>query len=422
MEIFGTGVRFCSESCFASSRRATFKRAKTCNWCFHVRHAVSYVDFQDGASQLQFCSDKCLNQYKMQIFIKETQAHLEMNPHLIEKGGDTNLITPELWMKNCRSRSASPDDQREIRPNRSEITEKGEAKEGSSWAIGRSGVTVTPVAKLLPHPPSVPEQATQRPMEVLSSRPSMKTMRKRRSMRPVVRETPSALVQRQEDVGHHHQHQNISPCNQLPSNPLPLNAFERGFLSPPPHLFPIRPPRMSQSGQTRVDNHLLPPLPNLRPAPDTNPPRMNFPAQFMTSQVPPVTVLVPCPILLPIPVPIPIPINMPEFLLRLLAARDHKLTTHSISSDVNNNHHHANERGEGNSQEQVDAAASRDHQNVPQSESELSDNGSSSLRSCEIVLPKLKITRQSKRIHSTARESDSSRPLRKRKRIVVDYN
>lgn len=71
---------------------------------------MSYVDFQDGASQLQFCSDKCLNQYKMQLFCKETQAHLDMNPHLKEKGIDKHdaLITPELWLKNCRSRSGSP--------------------------------------------------------------------------------------------------------------------------------------------------------------------------------------------------------------------------------------------------------------------------------------------------------------------------
>lgn len=107
------GPRYCSESCFTQSRRASFKKAKTCDWCKHIRHAVSYVDFHDGATQLQFCSDKCLNQYKMQIFCKETQAHLDMNPHLKEQGLDAanngaNLITPDLWLKNCRSRSASP--------------------------------------------------------------------------------------------------------------------------------------------------------------------------------------------------------------------------------------------------------------------------------------------------------------------------
>lgn len=105
------GLKYCSESCFSQSRRASYKRAKTCDWCKHVRHAVSYVDFQDGASQLQFCSDKCLNQYKMQIFCKETQAHLDLNPHLKEKAKSSNdsLITPDLWMRNCRSRSMTPD-------------------------------------------------------------------------------------------------------------------------------------------------------------------------------------------------------------------------------------------------------------------------------------------------------------------------
>lgn len=37
--------RFCSEACFAAGRRAAFKRARTCDWCRHVRHSVSYVDF-----------------------------------------------------------------------------------------------------------------------------------------------------------------------------------------------------------------------------------------------------------------------------------------------------------------------------------------------------------------------------------------
>jgi hypothetical protein len=85
-EIIGSGgTIFCSENCFSYWRRASFKRAKTCDFCKNVRNAVSYVDFNDGTTQLQFCSDKCLNQYKMQIFCRETKAHLELNPHLREK-------------------------------------------------------------------------------------------------------------------------------------------------------------------------------------------------------------------------------------------------------------------------------------------------------------------------------------------------
>lgn len=140
------GLKYCSESCFTQSRRASYKRAKTCDWCKHIRHAVSYVDFQDGASQLQFCSDKCLNQYKMQIFCKETQAHLDLNPHLKDKGNIShdNLITPDLWMRNCRSRSMTPDQ----RSNDSRATESPIA---NTAAANQQFPTlkIAPVSKLL---------------------------------------------------------------------------------------------------------------------------------------------------------------------------------------------------------------------------------------------------------------------------------
>ncbi|KAG8200073.1 hypothetical protein JTE90_001930 [Oedothorax gibbosus] len=104
---------FCSELCFTQCRRASFKKNKICDWCKHVRHTVNYVDFQDGEQQLQFCSDKCLNQYKMNIFCKETQAHLQMHTHLKESackmaaGAPANLITPELWLRDCKTNGNS---------------------------------------------------------------------------------------------------------------------------------------------------------------------------------------------------------------------------------------------------------------------------------------------------------------------------
>lgn len=89
-EVMGTsGNVFCSENCFLLWRRASFKRAKTCDFCKNIRNAVSYVDFNDGTTQLQFCSEKCLNQYKMKIFCRETQAQLELNPHLKESNNDS---------------------------------------------------------------------------------------------------------------------------------------------------------------------------------------------------------------------------------------------------------------------------------------------------------------------------------------------
>lgn len=102
----GETKEFCSEPCFNQCRRAAFKKNRVCNWCRHVRHTVNYVDFQDGDDQLQFCSDKCLNQYKMQIFCKETQAYLQMNPHLQEESSkhaaSSKLITPDLWLRDCQ--------------------------------------------------------------------------------------------------------------------------------------------------------------------------------------------------------------------------------------------------------------------------------------------------------------------------------
>ena len=41
---------------------------------------------QDGEQQLQFCSDKCLSQYKMNIFCKETQEHLQSIHSQVEAG------------------------------------------------------------------------------------------------------------------------------------------------------------------------------------------------------------------------------------------------------------------------------------------------------------------------------------------------
>lgn len=44
--ITSAAASFCSELCFSHSRRADFKKNKICDWCRHVRHTVSYVDFQ----------------------------------------------------------------------------------------------------------------------------------------------------------------------------------------------------------------------------------------------------------------------------------------------------------------------------------------------------------------------------------------
>lgn len=117
-----SGVKyFCSEVCFVQCRRASFKKTKICDWCKHVRHTVNYVEFKDGETELQFCSEKCLNQYKMSVFCKETQE-LSKKIANSENGGKTKdddggrneiLITPELWLGGERQRRAERSDRRD---------------------------------------------------------------------------------------------------------------------------------------------------------------------------------------------------------------------------------------------------------------------------------------------------------------------
>ncbi|KAL5288220.1 SOBP family protein [Megaselia abdita] len=195
------GFKYCSEFCFAQNRRASFKKAKTCDWCKHIRHTVNYVDFQDGASQLQFCSDKCLNQYKMQLFCKETQAHLDMNPHLKDRGIDKpdTLITPELWLKNCRSRSGSP-------TSSLSSSNTPQLKLNDSQ-MEKPLITVTNIQKLLDESNHYPPPINKRKL--------MKS-RKRRVRLPVSESCQPVLEQH-----HHHNSEPIRPTR--PPN-LNINA------------------------------------------------------------------------------------------------------------------------------------------------------------------------------------------------------
>ncbi|XP_046986158.1 sine oculis-binding protein homolog [Schistocerca americana] len=144
---------FCSEVCFTQCRRASFKRNRTCDWCRHVRHTVSYVDFQDGEHQLQFCSDKCLNQYKMNIFCKEAQAHLQLHPAaagaVAGAGSSGALITPDLWLRDCRPHGASASASPTPPPSCSDA-------DASTASPADAEATVTPPPPPPPPPPSLP--------------------------------------------------------------------------------------------------------------------------------------------------------------------------------------------------------------------------------------------------------------------------
>ncbi|KAL3881483.1 hypothetical protein ACJMK2_027919 [Sinanodonta woodiana] len=128
-----TGTKsFCSEVCFTQCRRASFKKNKVCDWCKHVRHTVNYVDFQDGEQQLQFCGTKCLNQYKMSIFCKETQEHLQQ---IAQNGGTEDsatdrdsdreiLITPELWLHGEKAKHKQKEDRSRSDKDHKDVSDK----------------------------------------------------------------------------------------------------------------------------------------------------------------------------------------------------------------------------------------------------------------------------------------------------------
>lgn len=429
------------------------------------------MDFYDGASQLQFCSDKCLNQYKMQIFCKETQAHLDMNPHLKDKGNandgwlqatfvmnlDLNfsflilggLITPELWLKNCKSRSTSPSSDRS--KSVSPITKAPT----SSAPSHRPLITVTPSAKLLSKPANV----------VPHVRISPKLSRKRRSLRLCALTTvPDSLEVTNNNtiasscnkpVAATSSHESIANLHQKSPHKEPQATLKQNssyhFLPPPPNLFPIRhsglpgTSRFGSHAQTQSQSHAqqssatqLPP--QNAPTNSSHLPNVDQPRLFGTNP-PPVTILVPYPIVLPIPIPIPIPMPIIDFLRAAQAKLDEQKKATA--------EHNGNDRKESVVEDEpLDFTKSKDESNMPiltqqlrlnkivepqpvvevveKDEHQITISDFDKLDEMdgqEQRLPKFKITRlASKRIIST-KESESSRPLRKRKRVIdCDYS
>lgn len=334
---------FCSELCFTQCRRASFKKNKVCDWCKHVRHTVNYVDFQDGEQQLQFCSDKCLNQYKMNIFCRETQAHLQMHPHLQEAAckAASGLITPELWLRDCKTQPSS------TTANGHDTADEEEPDERRS-----------PPPLPLPLPPPRLSQPSPDPggdPVNLSQKVSHKhPHRRRRSLRSSRPETSSASAQENASLPSSHNHQPLSarspprtastplsttssnmngqqtpgsppapplppppqlmPPLSLPGMPLPDSARRPPFLPPHPAFHMLHQMRMHHHNASNHDSiapgrSFLPPPPGLPRMGLPRPPLLPLPAP--NPLLPPPTVMVPYPIFLPIPIPIPIPIPLP---------------------------------------------------------------------------------------------------------------
>lgn len=330
-----TGCKaFCSELCFTQCRRASFKKNKVCDWCKHVRHTVNYVDFQDGEQQLQFCSDKCLNQYKMNIFCRETQAHLKMHPHLQGAACKvaSGLITPELWLRDCKTQPT-------VSSNGHDMSERDDVDMDER---------ITPP---LPPPalprPSQPSPDSGDPVNLSQKVPHKQSHRRRRSLRSSRVEASSTVAQEGGSSSSSHNHQPLAARSPTRTSGTPLSSTSSNLngqhtpTSPPP-LPPPMPslslprPGMTMPGDTGTRPPFLPPhpgfhmLPHMRMhqssnvppirsflSPPPGVPQMGMPRYPLSLPapnplLPPPTVMVPYPIFLPIPIPIPIPIPLPS--------------------------------------------------------------------------------------------------------------
>jgi hypothetical protein len=466
----------------------------------------------------------------MQIFCKETQAHLDMNPHLLKDKGIENsggsLITPDLWLKNCKSRSASPISEcsRSLSPtaaaaaalstsvpNLTAQTQSAAQHQSAKKPI----ITVAPPSKLFT------KNAQQ-----IQSRQNLRLSKRRKQTRmhnqPLT--SPTSLTtslktnlnnnsnihnsnnsnthnncNSSSNIGnpnnHHHQnnnnnsavnhnlHSNLNknctitsaqdlrassnpPTINTPTQPSPApidpNQHHRGnyphqFLPPPPNLFPIRPQFMPRSPRMQTPNMQFPQFPH----------HFEFPRlPTMGGGPPPITILIPYPVILPLPIPIPIPIPLSE-LLRFTQKSQSTSETPLVPPEVNGAHREMPKSTASSNVNQkfnaddapLDYTKSKDktdhnllvlrppditfnvatdkdsdllekHSNDPERlEIENSDSVATTSKpevvlkedvaNHEIKLPKFKITRlNSKRI--LTKEYESSRPLRKRKRIIVD--
>ncbi|XP_066535239.1 sine oculis-binding protein homolog A [Hoplias malabaricus] len=317
--------------------------ALVCDWCKHIRHTKEYLDFGSGERRLQFCSAKCLNQYKMDIFYKETQAALPAglcNP--IHPAGDgksegspgVQLLTPESWsapLSELRARKIPSPGGTTSGVGHCGSTSGSPSEPGTMCSSSSSSTSVkipTPrphESPTLPHPPP-PAPGLHPSLGVPPGSPPMVM-------------TPRGPVPLPFFMEHQMMQQMRPPFLRPPgpNSPLP-NPMIPGIGPPPPpprslgppsspmhrpllspHLHPSSTPTLPGNPSGMMPPHPgahMPGLPfppvNIMPAgPIPVPPLMNFGMPSLAPLVPPPMLLVPYPVIVPLPVPIPIPVPIP---------------------------------------------------------------------------------------------------------------
>lgn len=269
---------------------------QVCDWCKHVRHTKEYLDFGSGEERLQFCSTKCLNQYKMDVFYREARAALtSSSPSRPGHEGRSDgvatgqkLLTPESWSSGGGTMGEA---------NRKNVSPKV-VHESSEPAPKVHISGLRPAERPLhppPHPPST--EALPHPAHVPPPVPP-----------PPPPQIPVPFIRPPL-----HAQGLKSPLARHP--PPPSSPTHRPAHSPhlqPPTSCSINPPGMMHPfpGAYFPGLH-SPPLGMMPRGPIPMPPMMNFALPSFSPLLPQPTVLVPYPIIVPLPVPIPIPIPVP---------------------------------------------------------------------------------------------------------------
>ncbi|XP_056150614.1 sine oculis-binding protein homolog [Lampris incognitus] len=353
---------FCSEKCFAACRRAYFKRNKArdedlhaerspqhhhtedsprlvlkinsnvrslspvpqvCDWCKHVRHTKEYLDFGSGDERLQFCSTKCLNQYKMDVFYREARAAListSASPSRASQEGRVEgstpgqkLLTPESWNNSgstgeIRHRNLSPKGPTPIHGAAASTSVSPSEASSSSSKVPVSGMRSLERPSHPPHPPSIMEVSPHpaplpHPLPHPPPRPSLEHQPVPQIPMPFIRPPLHAQGLK-------------SPLANPPRHPGPASSpIHRPSHSPhlqPPTASSMNPPGLMHPFPGAYFPGLHSPPLNMMPrGPVPMPPIMNFGIPSFSPLLPQPTVLVPYPIIVPLPVPIPIPIPIP---------------------------------------------------------------------------------------------------------------
>ncbi|XP_059157645.1 sine oculis-binding protein homolog A-like isoform X3 [Physella acuta] len=260
-----SGIKsFCSELCFTQCRRALFKKNKQlelpmtqiCDWCKSLKQTVNFVDFHDGDVQLQFCSEKCLNQYKMNVFCTEARQHLQQivagdedkssgDPRVQPSQGEI-LITPDLWLSNNanpgvrvkeeveersegggRQGRGEEEEPGELRDKRSSLTETNmrtaHSDDSSCSVEDRMGLKTLPV---LSQRHDVMSRVTSKPLEKLNSCDNRyrRDRIKKLLLDGKPAESGTSGVGRKEKVKHAPPQRAANPPPQRAANPPPQRA------------------------------------------------------------------------------------------------------------------------------------------------------------------------------------------------------